>query len=1270
MTRRTIPHPLIVAAALGAALPMLPCDPASAHDEEFTMPGRQLVLREGRTPRSNRLQLFVRGAENLDLRHDPRSSGMSLLLSGSGSDPDDSGHSGVLELDPAFWRMIGRADSPLGYRYRDRDGTVGGITSALLRPGQLTITGRGENVSWVPTGPQDVVHVQVTLEEEVFCAEFGGTIGRNEAGDFRARNAAAPDECAEAVCGNGELEPGEACDDGNTRNNDGCDSACRLAPCELEAGVDSTFEAIQRAVFASPAYGCANAICHGGAQQGNLSLLDALAYDQLVGVPSFGSTDARVEPGEPSQSFLYQLLAAATLGTPIPGGGTPMPTGGGPPLTAEHLEGIERWIRGGAPRDEVVEGTAELLGSCLPPADPLTIPVPPPAVAGVGVQFRQTPWPLPASSEDEICMSTYYDLTATNLVPDFARVPCPPVFQNVNNPAGECFLYHRQVLRQDPQSHHSIIHIYTGQYDAAHAGFGPYTRKLQDPDDPRQGTPCDPKDVDPATGYAADCSGGISSAIACIGYGPPDFSQGGGFGGGGGGTAPSFSGSQEPFYDLEFAPGTFAVLPMSGVITWNSHAFNLTSQDSTMSQYLDLEFAGLGDQLFPVRGIFDSESIFVQNVPPFETREYCRTYTVPPQSRLFQLSSHTHRHGKRFRIWAPPNTPCIPGQPSCVPDASRPPIYLSTEYTDPVQLQLDPPVEHDDPNVASRTYLYCSLYDNGAELDSQGQPRHPVKRQSTSPEPPLVFGLPLGPGGPCSDATVACMDGPRKGQLCGGDDAFCDGSPGAGDGACDACPVRGGVTTEDEMFILLGSYYIDDGSTAGPEITPANVGALGLKWSFPLASSVTGGPVVAGNLAYAAAWNGIVYAIHKETGAVAWSYDTGAAGVLGVQARVTVAPGGQVLVGDSMARLHFLDGQTGAVFWNVSLGNPAVDHVWSAATVANGRAFVGIASHSDNPCTNGRTVAVDLATGAVLWTRQNVPTGVCSDDTAVACTADAQCGSGICEPAVGAGVTGQVAVDASGDHVYVNTVGCFTFPSVGDSDSIMKLDAATGATEWIRRVDPPEQFGFCDVDPSIDCGSDASCGGGTCTPKPFYHDFGFLNGPHLVEVDDGMGGLRTLVISGSKNGTLYALDEADGSIAWTHEVQPKPVSPGFAGFGLFNGGMAVADGRIHAALYQFSPPLLPAPDHLMTFDARDGSLLWSDEIGVSWGHVGVSNGVVFVGTNVAGQLYAYDAASGARLASFPLPAPTVTPPQVDGTSLYLGYGLGGPVGGVRAYILP
>jgi hypothetical protein len=38
----------------------------------------------------------------------------------------------------------------------------------------------------------------------------------------------------------------------------------------------------------------------------------------------------------------------------------------------------------------------------------------------------------------------------------------------------------------------------------------------------------------------------------------------------------------------------------------------------------------------------------------------------------------------------------------------------------------------------------------------------------------------------------------------------CDTSPGAGDGLCDACAITGGESTENEMFILIGQYYIDE----------------------------------------------------------------------------------------------------------------------------------------------------------------------------------------------------------------------------------------------------------------------------------------------------------------------------------------------------------------------------------------------------------------------------------------------------------------------------
>ena len=55
---------------------------------------------------------------------------------------------------------------------------------------------------------------------------------------------------------------------------------------------------------------------------------------------------------------------------------------------------------------------------------------------------------------------------------------------------------------------------------------------------------------------------------------------------------------------------------------------------------------------------------------------------------------------------------------------------------------------------------------------------------------------------------TSANDGPQKGELCNGNDEACDSQPGANDGDCDACPLKGGVTTEDEMFILIGGYFV------------------------------------------------------------------------------------------------------------------------------------------------------------------------------------------------------------------------------------------------------------------------------------------------------------------------------------------------------------------------------------------------------------------------------------------------------------------------------
>jgi outer membrane protein assembly factor BamB len=202
----------------------------------------------------------------------------------------------------------------------------------------------------------------------------------------------------------------------------------------------------------------------------------------------------------------------------------------------------------------------------------------------------------------------------------------------------------------------------------------------------------------------------------------------------------------------------------------------------------------------------------------------------------------------------------------------------------------------------------------------------------------------------------------------------------------------------------------------------------------------------------------------------------------------------------------------------------------------------------------------------------------------------------------------------------------------------MKLDAATGATEWARKFSPPESFG-----------------------KLAYADIGFLNGPILVDTADGLGGKRQLLVSGSKGGTIYAVRADDGQPVWSTQVVP---TPSFAGFGVFNGAINQHNGKILAALNDTG--LRPPAKHFVAFSAVDGKIVWSDEIGASYGSVQVAGNVAYVGTNAANVFYTYDADTGKRLGAFPMPGNVAGKAAVDGDMVFIGWGTSAS-GGLRAF---
>ena len=561
-------------------------------------------------------------------------------------------------------------------------------------------------------------------------------------------------ESASNQAGDTEGADGVTLSEGDATSLSGEDAGAMVSASELSFA--STFEALQELLFV--AQGCTAGACHGESAAGGLDLSAGGAYAALVSAPSEGSSLNRVEPGDRHRSYLYQKLLAASSPDEAQVAGSPMPIGSGP-IPDALLEALRLWIYAGAPEEGTVAGSAELLGATLPEVAPLTITPLPPPDPSEGVQFVMPSWLIPAFSEREVCFASYFDF----------RDQVPDAFKDEG---GDYAFVNTEELRQDPQSHHLILNIsHVSVEQISDPAFGVWLcRGGAD-----AGQVCDPLEREGCAG--GHCATEAKDGFACIGYGPS---------GGGLFNHESIGGAQKAQDYFTLPDGVYQRVPLHGILYWNSHAFNLTAHDHMMNGRLNFLFAD--NPIYEADGFLGMTSgdIFKPNTPPFERSEICSELVLPQGSRVLWLSSHTHQRGERFQIFHP--------------DGSL--IYENYIYNDPLSKTFDPPLELDSPSEAERALRYCAVYNNGVGPD--GEPDvESVTRYSRMPESVNIPGVP----GACSP--VACVAG-KIGAACDGvgDDAACDSSPGAGDGWCDACAITGGESTENEMFLVLGRYYV------------------------------------------------------------------------------------------------------------------------------------------------------------------------------------------------------------------------------------------------------------------------------------------------------------------------------------------------------------------------------------------------------------------------------------------------------------------------------
>ncbi len=478
-------------------------------------------------------------------------------------------------------------------------------------------------------------------------------------------------------------------------------------------------------------------------------------------------------------------------------------------------------------------------------------------------------------------------------------------------------------------------------------------------------------------------------------------------------------------------------------------------------------------------------------------------------------------------------------------------------------------------------------------------------------------------------------------------------------------------------------------------ITPANVGDLAIKWTFPTDAIVTASPTVARidvpgegriQVAFVPSWDAHVYALRVRDGSALWRFavadrpGVSFPGTASVHVEA-VAGAARVFVGWGQT-FYALDAVTGAEVWRFDAGTGCSslgtcsftgerNQIESSALIADGKVVFGM-DVDDRPGGKGGVYALDAAGGRLVWFFDLESGATCrphADD-------DVRRYDGYHSEAELGLPAGFLATRPGCDHPRTPN-GC------GNVWSSPSYDG--------RR-------GFLYV-ASSNCDTDADPGSlPPAPPMPPYDEAVFaldLDGvpvwrwrPRAVDDADRAFGaapnLFTAVIGGverdvlgvgNKDGTYYLLgrdgvnetsgvrwDDADpGALPyWRTTVVPGGPAGGFVA----TAAVDDAADRIYAGTAPGSFDTVGSPQRptMHALDARTGAVLWQNtgepDADATFAPTSGIPGVAFTGAVPAGVLRAYDTADGDRLAAVPVGFAVASAPAVVDGVVLVGAGIG------------
>jgi outer membrane protein assembly factor BamB len=420
-------------------------------------------------------------------------------------------------------------------------------------------------------------------------------------------------------------------------------------------------------------------------------------------------------------------------------------------------------------------------------------------------------------------------------------------------------------------------------------------------------------------------------------------------------------------------------------------------------------------------------------------------------------------------------------------------------------------------------------------------------------------------------------------------------------------------------------------------IDASSVDRLRVAWRIPLTAGFAATPIVLDGVVYAQDLASNVYAIDLASGRLRWRHD---------YEEIDIGPNGVNVVdgrlfGATRTRTFALDAETGRDLWSTVLIRHPGDAIDMAPGYADGTVYVSTAVAGAGAV--GTLWALDAATGRARWSWRQVPADLWGDPSV-------NSGGGLWHPP---------AFDGDG-ALYVSTGNPLPFPGVEgkpwgasrpgpnrSTNSIAKLDAATGRVLWARQVLPHDLY---DWD---------------------------LEGPVILDRVAG----QLLAITAGKMGIVYAFDADSGRPVWQRPVgkhnghdgdnllalrgrapitRPTKIFPGW--WGGVETQMASDGDTLYVPVNDLgsvydSGVRLRAADptdgtgRIVALDVASGRIRWDSRLPrTPYGAATISNDLVFT-TTYDGTVWALARADGAVVWRTRLSAGTNAPVAVAGDTL-------------------